>query len=263
MNLPTPNDPELDSLLGAYALDALDRDERLRVDTYVANNAGARAEVDELRESAASLALAPVDDLTAPPGLWERISMSIDDELSLDADFDADADDDDELANRRGRLRPPGVRWMAFVAAAAIVVAAVLASQVFSLNHRLDNSHGTGETAAAVGFTRAGRVSGAKKLSLAPKNGAEVARIVLLPDGNGYLKNDGMTRLDADHTYQLWALTGAPEKPVAISAGVLGPDPKAAAFRIASDVQAFAITVERNPGVGQSTQPPYATASVT
>jgi len=103
MNMPTPNDPELDSLLGAYALDALDRDERLRVDTYVANNARARAEVDELRESAASLALAPVDDLTAPPHLWDRISLSIDDELSLDADSDAD----DELANRRGRRRPP------------------------------------------------------------------------------------------------------------------------------------------------------------
>ena len=72
-----------------------------------------------------------------------------------------------------------------------------------------------------------------------------------------------MAQLDADHTYQLWALTGSAKNPVAISAGVLGPDPKAAAFRIASDVHAFALTIERAPGVGQSTQQPYATARVT
>jgi len=32
VNVPAPNDPELDALLGAYALDDLDTDERIRVD---------------------------------------------------------------------------------------------------------------------------------------------------------------------------------------------------------------------------------------
>ena len=65
---------------GAYALDALDPDERARVDAYLAGNRRPRDEVDELRESAASLALAPVDDVELPPGLWDRISASIDEE---------------------------------------------------------------------------------------------------------------------------------------------------------------------------------------
>ena len=51
-------------------------------------------------------------------------------------------------------------------------------------------------------FVRASRVAGARQVSLTPSNGAEVARVVLLPDGTGYLKNDGLARLDADHTYQ-------------------------------------------------------------
>jgi len=41
VNMPAPNDPELDGLLGAYALDALDTDERIRVEVYLAGNAQA------------------------------------------------------------------------------------------------------------------------------------------------------------------------------------------------------------------------------
>ena len=74
------SDPELDALLGAYALDALEADERARVEEYLAGNPTARREVDEMRESAASLALAPVDDAIAPPDLWNKISASIADE---------------------------------------------------------------------------------------------------------------------------------------------------------------------------------------
>ena len=132
---------------------------------------------------------------------------------------------------------------------------------MISLHDRL-NSHSTGEKDAAAAFVRAGRVSGARKVALSPTNGAEVARVVLLPDGSGYLKNDGMAKLDPGRTYQLWALTGSADHPVAISAGVLGADPKAAAFRTSTDVRGFAITIERAPGVPQSSQPAYASASL-
>jgi anti-sigma factor RsiW len=64
-------------LLGAYALDALDADDRARVDAYLERDAAARAEVDELRETAASLALAARPSLDAPPELWERIAGAI------------------------------------------------------------------------------------------------------------------------------------------------------------------------------------------
>ena len=259
---PTPNDPELDALLGAYALDAVDDDERLRVDAYLAQNASARAEVDELLESAAALALAPVDDLTAPAGLWDRISQTIADEQESEelAVQPAAVAVRDDLAARRSARSSRRVRWMGFLAAAAVVAVAVLATQVISLHHKLDTR--VGESDAAAAFSRAQHVSGARSVALAPPDGAEVARLVLLPDGNGYLKSDSMARLDAAHTYQLWAVTGTPANPVLISAGVLGPDPRAAAFRTDSDVRGFAITVERSGGVAQSQQPAYASATI-
>jgi anti-sigma-K factor RskA len=260
MNMPAPNDPELDALLGAYALDALEPDERARVDAYIAENARARDEVDELRESAASLALAPIDDTTAPAELWDRLSRAIDGELASRSDDDTA---DDELVARRARRSARGVRWMSLGAAAAALAAAVLAVQVISLHHRLDDARVTGAKDAAASFARAGRVVGARTAALVPSNGAEVARVVLLPDGSGYLKNDGLAPLDADHTYQLWALTGSPDHPVAISAGVLGPDPSAAAFQVSTDVRGVAITIERAGGVPQTTQKPYASAMLT
>ena len=262
MNIPAPNDPELDGLLGAYALDALDPDERLRVDAYVAANARARDEVDELRESAASLALAPADDATAPPELWDRFARTIQDESAPGAgtvDDPAAAD----LAARRARRAARRVRWVSWAAVAAAVVAALLAAQVVVLHHRLDDARGTGEKEAAAAFVRAGHATGARKLALAPTNGAEVARVVLLPDGSGYLKNDHLARLDTEHTYQLWALTGRGDRTVAISAGVLGSNPSAAAFRTSPDVHGFAITVERSPGVVSPSQTPIAGATLT
>ena len=138
---------------------------------------------------------------------------------------------------------------MPWAIAAAVVRGRLLATQVVSLNHRLDNTPGTGESAAAVRVRARGRVSRAPRSSRwRPPDGADVARVVLLPDGSGYLKNDGLAPLDADHTYQLWALTGDPDHPVAISAGVLGSNPKAAAFRTTTDVHGFAITVEQESG---------------
>lgn len=263
MNGPAESNPELDALLGAYALDALEPDERLRVEKYLAANPRARDEVDEMLESAAALAMAPVDDATAPPELWERISSTIDDDVADTARAGGvDAAPGDELGERRARWSERNVRLMSLAVAAVAVVVALLGAQVISLHRRLDDAHGTGEKQIAAAFVRAGHAPGARQVALMPSEGAEVARVVLLPDGSGYVKNDGLERLDPDQVYQLWALTGDPTKPVAISAAVLGSDPNAAAFQTAKDVHGFALTIERAPGVGQSKQQPVATASV-
>jgi anti-sigma-K factor RskA len=237
------NDPELDALLGAYALDALEDDERARVEDYITGNSSARDEVDELRESAASLALAPVDDVSAPPGLWDRISS----EISTDQ-----RDAVISIGSRRGR----GTTWGLLAVAASIVVAVLVTSVV--VHHGSSN---TGNLSAA--YDKAVHEPGAREVPLKHANGAEVARVVLLPDGTGYLKNDGMQALPSGKTYQLWALSGSQSAPVAISAGVLGADPDAVAFHLAAPPNGFGVTVEQTPGVAQSTQPMYASATVT
>ena len=66
---------DMDDLLGAYALDAVDDDERRAVEDYLAANPRARAEVQEHREVATMLAWSGMD---APEGLWDRIVGSLD-----------------------------------------------------------------------------------------------------------------------------------------------------------------------------------------
>ena len=235
------NDPKLDALLGAYALDALDADERRRVEDYIAQNPSARAEVDELRETAASLALSPSagGDETAPPELWQRISHSIAAEP--------------QLAARRERRHTP---WLAIVASVAAAIAIVLAVQVISLNGRLDDNR-----TVAAAFDRAAESKDAKLVALRA-DGADVARVVLLPDGSGFLKADRLPKLPDDQTYQLWALRGTADNRTAISAGVLGADPTAVGFHTNGPVDGLALTVEHEGGVVQSSNPPFASATL-
>ena len=69
------SDGELDELLGAYALDAVDEDERRAVEAYLVVNPRARAEVAEHREVASLLAWSGA---AAPDGLWDRIAANLD-----------------------------------------------------------------------------------------------------------------------------------------------------------------------------------------
>jgi anti-sigma-K factor RskA len=264
-----PRDPgaaeELDSLLGAYALDALDVDDRARVESYLERDADARAEVDELRETAASLALMPPASLEAPAELWERISGEIAEDRAQDERARAARDGRartrpraDELAARRIRR----TRVLVLAAAAVVIVVAVLGAQVASLNSRLDRANRFGPTAMAAAFDRAVKADGALQVGLTAKSGTTLARVVLLPDGTGYLRGDHLARLPSDQTYQLWAVTGPKDDPVTVSAGVLGSDPRAVPFRASGPVRAFAITVEHVGGVVKSSQTPVAQAAI-
>jgi hypothetical protein len=68
-------DRELDELLGAYALDAVDNDERNEVEAYLARSPRARAEVHEHQQVAAALGNSTAE---APASIWLRIEASID-----------------------------------------------------------------------------------------------------------------------------------------------------------------------------------------
>jgi anti-sigma-K factor RskA len=246
-----PDAGELDSLLGAYALDALDTADRARVEAYLERDAAARAEVDEMRETAASLALLPDIPLEAPADLWSRIHDAI-----ADARFAEEPVD--ELAARRSRR----ARWLAPLGVAAAIVIVVLAVRVASLNDQLDRAHQTGAVAMARAFDRATNADGARVAPLRSSSGATLARVVLLPDGTGYLRGDHLEALPDDRTYQLWALIGPANAPVAISAGVLGSDPTAIGFRASGPVHGFALTEEHAGGVVKSQQQPIASAAL-
>jgi len=248
---PTEPRPDMDALLGAYVLDALDADERALVEAYLEENPRARAEVDDLRETTAILAGAPVTDTAPSPELWERIV----------AEVDAEPDTPDELSERR---RDRGARravWVTSgVAAVAAAVALVLGVQVASLNNDLDEEQDPSSRNMAAEFSRATEMDGAQEAALVADR--EVARVVVLPDGTGYLVNDDLEPLRPDQTYQLWAFMGDETDRRVISAGVLGADPTAASFKVEGPVAGFALTVEAAGGVPTSAQAPYAVANL-
>ena len=258
-----PRDPgtteELDSLLGAYALDALDADDRARVDAYLERDAAARAEVDGMHETAAALATMPLTAMDAPPELWERIAGAIAAEPVAPTEPKPTEQDVDELADRRARRAR--ARWTAAAAAAAVIALVVLGAQVASLRGQLDRAHQLGPSAMAAAFDRATKVDGARQVGLKAGSGATLARLVLLPDGTGYLRGDHLEPLPSDQTYQLWAVTGNAKAPV--SAGVLGADPRAVSFRASGPVKGFAVSIEPAGGVVQPTHTPIAQAALT
>jgi anti-sigma-K factor RskA len=241
--------PDVDDILGAYALDAVDPAEREMVERHLADDPVARAEVDEMRETAAALASLPADDEGAPAGLWGRIADAIG---APDVPAEVEAPAANVVPLTRSKRSFPARIVVPVVAAAALVIA-VLAVQVATRPPSR-----AGDLAAAYNHAVA---NGATTVALRRGNGV-VAEIAVSRDGSGYLRNEHLAALPAGKTYQLWAVTGHGGAARAISAGVLGSDPTAVAFHLARAPDEFAITVESAPGVVTSTNAPTAVGSL-
>jgi anti-sigma-K factor RskA len=240
---------ELNELLGAYALDAVDDDEREQLDEYLARTPEARVLVAEYRETAALLAHSGTE---APPGLWERISQSLEEEPPRLAT--APPAGVATLESRRSRL----ARRVAAVAAvaAAVLVVGTVTVKIVQQDDRIDELDREAEAGAVLAAAEtASRDPSATRTAMASTDGTLEARVVRLPDGDGFLVENNLPALPSDRTYQLWALMGDAQPARPISAGVLGPDPGVSAFRAKGPVVGFAITDERAPGVVSSTNP--------
>lgn len=238
------NPEDLDELLGAYALDALDADEREAVERYLEHNPRARAEVIEHREVAAMLAFSGA---AAPDGLWDRIAGAIGDapvpEFRLPLAPVVPID-------RRRRLTS---RLALAGAAAAVVVIAALGVTVVNQGHRIDRLNSAmGADAIATGATRALADPQAHLVELRTEQGVLSAQVVLQPDGTGYLVSRDMPALDTDSTYQLWGVVGSQ----VISLGVLGPAPKVAAFHVSGSPSTLLVTREAAGGVAVTRNTP-------
>jgi anti-sigma-K factor RskA len=233
---------ELDELLGAYALDAVDDDEREQVEAYLDRTPEARSLVAEYRETAALLAHSGTE---APPGLWERIEQTLDEEqpqLATPLPGGVVA-----FESRRARFRRRIA--VAVGVAAAVVVVSSLTVKVVQQDDRIDElSREAGNGSVLAAAETASRDPQADRVTLSSTDGALEARAVYLPDGDGFLVENNLRPLPPDRTYQLWALLGDPGAERAISAGVLGPDPGVTAFRVQGPVAGLAITDEQSPG---------------
>jgi anti-sigma-K factor RskA len=235
---------DIEELLGVYALDAVSAEEADAVDLHLRECPRCRAEVAEHREVAAALAHGGAP---APADVWSRIAGSLEEpppQLDLGR----------VTSMKRRRPRSLPFRAVAAFAAAAAVVIAALGFQVSRLDGRYD------DLAAALqedGLDQAVKAAlldeGARRVALRSEDGAIFAEAVLRDNGDGFLVSDNLPPLSDDLTYQAWAVVGE----TAVSVGVLGNDPGAAAFKVvAPGVSALALTTEQAGGVVSSANAP-------
>jgi anti-sigma factor RsiW len=223
----------LDELLGAYALDAVDDDERRAVEEYLRVSPAAAAEVREHSEVASMLAWSAAP---APAGLWEKIVGSIDDESPAPP-----VDLARVIPLSRRRRTSTALLWVGSVAAAAaLAVVAVRA---------IDGGSEPSPLAAAYDEAAGDRES--VKATLSSADNAAQAEAVVDARGHGYIDASTLPVLPQGETYQLWGVFGDR----VISLGVLGRNPDIEPFSVDGELTTLVITREVDGGVVSNGNP--------
>ncbi len=229
---------DLEDLIAAYALDAVDADDRQLVEHHLKNCQPCQYELGRHHEVLALL----IPDASAPADVWDGMVATLE-----EGPPPLDLAPVVALAPRRRRTVLAG---LAAVAAAAV---AVLGIRVVDQEQRLNQmqtamAHHDLQRAALAALAN----PAATTVEMRAPDGSAGARVALLPDGRGYLLADGLRTLADARTYQLWALVDGQR----ISAGTLGVQPRAAAFQVSGRVGGFAVTEEQAPGAVASKNPP-------
>jgi hypothetical protein len=256
---------DIQELLGAFALDAVDDDERDVIEAHLAGCPRCRAEVEAHRETAALLAHSGE---RAPEGVWDRIATALDESppaldltriVHLEETAEPVEQADDLAERRRARAAPRSIPLR--VAAATMAVAAAIALFLGVALGRNDNGRLDRWEALAEDMEKAVVRNAAyaalndsrnEQVRLVSTGGTATAQVVRRPDGTGYLVPGTLAPLPAGRVYQLWAVRSDAK----ISLGVLGAVPEVSAFRMNGPVAAFAVTEEAAGGVSTTENQP-------
>lgn len=258
---------QIEELLGAYALDAVDPDEREQVELALIDHPEWRDEVAGHLEVAALLAHTGAP---APEGLWGRIADALEEAppalrlAVVPSGPSAPAPPprsepaavislDEARRNRRARAG----MILGAVAATTILFLGIVAVRQ---EQRLDRQEqelmlpSIDELAA-----EALADPDSREAVLESEDGSLAAKAVIQPDGTGYLLGDELPELADDRSYQLWGVT---EGGTVVSLGVFGPQPHTATFQVDGEVSAFALTEEVEGGVVTSANAPVVAGEV-
>jgi anti-sigma factor RsiW len=231
-------EPAIHDLTAAYALDALDDEERASYEAHLDGCDHCREELASFAEVSAALAVAaPGSD--PPPSLRGRI---------IDA-ARAEPQNVVPLAPRRSWLAP----ILAATTAAAAAVAIALGAYAVSLDGDLDEARSAlarQEQAAAVLAD-----PGARTVALADGEG----RLVVGSDGEAVLAVSNLASLTGNMTYQAWVIRGGTPEPDAIFEVSAGDAVLPLGGRVgANDV--VAVTIEPAGGTDSPTTPAVVTS---
>ena len=288
MTSPSPlTHAEIEELLGAYALDAVDHETARIIEEHLEGCIRCAVEVAQHHEVAGLLAnsggvpSAPVwDGIAGKLGgtsdeSWDRLAARLD-VPDLESEEHGPTDGPGrrtgtrsggevvplDQSRRRSRLVAAGA---GLVAAAAAVIALTLGVQVNHLHTQVSALRTSPQLSAAERAALA--APGTRKIPLVDPTrsgpNSTPATVVLTAAGTGFVINDrgdGLSALPSDRTYQLWGVVGSRT----ISLGLLGPRPGIVPFSVAGSpgVSAFAITDEVAGGVVVSANKPVAVGTV-
>ena len=236
--------PDVHTLTGAYALDALSGDDRERFEDHLAVCEACRREVAEFQATAAKLAAASA--APSPPELRGRVLRQIDQIRQAPPRPSRQGERSPSSTHRRRRR----IQWALASTAAAVLALAVVTADVGAW--RNDPAPGAADVAELLARPDA-RVIDAVGLE------GGLARLVVAPAiGEAALIVSGWPAAPSDHVFQLWLIGPDGTEP----AGTFGTDASGGAVQALSgrfDVKTtVGITVEPSGGSLEPTSEPIA-----
>lgn len=235
---------DVHTLVGAYALDAVDDEERRLVDRHLEECPSCEREVAELREAASRLADATLAE--PPPGLRERVLAAA---RRTDQDAPDRAPEPEAPAARTGRARRPrharGLRRALALAAAAIAIAFAGGAVAWGLmQQRVQEESSESERLAAVleaadAATAYQEAEGGGLVTVVSSASLDRAVVVV----------SDLAVLDEDRAYQLWLVDGEGQT----SAGVMDAGESSAMMLVDGIAGMDAMVVTEEPAGGSPT----------
>lgn len=246
---------EYTELLGAYALDAVDDDEREAIERHLLDCPRCRAEVSEHREVAAVLSQT---GSPAPEGVWDRIAADLSPpapplRITLAAPGTEGAAPEAapaapvaSLADQRRRRSKTMIAIVGIAASIVAILGVVAVGQSQRLN-KLETAMSDRSMEELADEVEADAVLEAE---LTGTGGT--ARAVVSDTGRGFLIVDDVAEVPAGDVYQLWGKVDD----VVLSLGTFGHGEDVVPFSVdpnhLDDVELFAVTQEKAPGVPSS-----------
>ena len=237
-------DDDVSELFGAYVLDALNDDERARVDDRLAADPEARAEVDRLANAVDTALASDVPEAAPPPELWDKIASGL---PARPDERPESSEPTDDLAARRAR-RTPSKLGVAILGAAAAVIVIAIGAGVMA---RSDDDTPSLAVQLQRQADEAAAQPGSRTAELTSADSAATVAVVIDADGRAFVTPHDLAVLGDDLTYQLWSMDEEP-----ISLGLLGPDPTVAVLTIGGDPENLGISVEPASGSTAPTTDP-------
>lgn len=238
----SPSHDAMRELVAVHALDALETEETVEVESHLAACSSCRQEFDDHR-SVASLIGSQSVEADVPESLWKRVRAEITPLPPV------------ELASRR-------FHWLMTAGAAAAMLVLVVVqtarlaaveTELIAAQDRLASIEGaiaSGNWSELASIAAA--TPGARRVAM---TGESTATITLLPDGTGFITASDLAELPADLTYQLWIV----QRGEAVSAGLLADGAIGSVFRFDPDtLEGLVVTAEEAAGVVVSDGPAIA-----